>query len=76
MLVVLDDADLVIRTSGEKRISNFLPWQIGYAELFFSALPWPAFDAGLSTPLSFNPSIHACFSTLPLTLPQRTTHLS
>ena len=45
MLLVLDDADLVIRTSGEKRISNFLPWQIGYAELFFSSRPWPAFDA-------------------------------
>ena len=41
----LPDADLVIRTSGEERISNFLLWQIAYAELFFSPLPWPAFDA-------------------------------
>ena len=40
------DADLVVRTSGEKRISNFLLWHIAYAELFFSPLPWPAFDAG------------------------------
>jgi len=39
------DADLVVRTSGEERISNFLLWQIAYAELFFSPLPWPAFDA-------------------------------
>ena len=42
------DADLVVRTSGEERISNFLLWQIAYAELFFSPLPWPAFDAGLA----------------------------
>lgn len=41
----LPDADLVIRTSGEERISNFLLWQIAYAELFFSPLPWPAFDS-------------------------------
>ena len=43
----LPDADLVIRTSGEERISNFLLWHVAYAELFFSPLPWPAFDAGL-----------------------------
>jgi len=41
----LPDADLVIRTSGEERISNFLLWHIAYSELFFSPLPWPAFDA-------------------------------
>lgn len=36
--------DLMIRTSGEKRISNFLLWQIAYAELIFTPIAWPAFD--------------------------------
>ena len=35
------DVDLVIRTSGEQRISNFLLWQIAYAELYFSEVLWP-----------------------------------
>ena len=37
------DVDLVIRTSGEQRISNFLLWQLAYAELWFTEVPWPAF---------------------------------
>jgi undecaprenyl diphosphate synthase len=40
----LPDPDLVIRTSGELRISNFLIWQAAYAELFFSDRYWPDFD--------------------------------
>lgn len=36
--------DLVIRTGGEYRISNFLLWQIAYAELYFTAILWPDFD--------------------------------
>ncbi|MCT8675339.1 polyprenyl diphosphate synthase [Glaesserella parasuis] len=36
--------DLLIRTSGEQRISNFLLWQIAYAELVFSPVLWPDFD--------------------------------
>lgn len=36
--------DLLIRTSGELRISNFLLWQIAYAELYFSDVLWPNFD--------------------------------
>ncbi|WP_439287475.1 polyprenyl diphosphate synthase [Lonepinella sp. BR2357] len=36
--------DLLIRTSGEQRISNFLLWQIAYAELFFSPVLWPDFS--------------------------------
>ncbi|SUB64673.1 Undecaprenyl pyrophosphate synthase [Plesiomonas shigelloides] len=36
--------DLVIRTSGEHRISNFLLWQIAYAEFYFSEVLWPDFD--------------------------------
>ena len=39
----LPDVDLLIRTSGEKRISNFLLWQIAYAELYFTDLYWPEF---------------------------------
>ena len=39
----LPDVDLLIRTSGEQRISNFLLWQIAYAELFFTDVLWPDF---------------------------------
>ncbi|PLY10642.1 MAG: isoprenyl transferase [Desulfuromonas sp.] len=38
------DPDLLIRTSGEQRISNFLLWQIAYAELYFTDVLWPDFD--------------------------------
>ena len=41
----LPDPDLVIRTSGEKRLSNFLLWQIAYSELYFTKTLWPDFDA-------------------------------
>jgi undecaprenyl diphosphate synthase len=40
----LPDVDLLIRTSGEYRISNFLLWQIAYAELYFSEVFWPDFS--------------------------------
>ena len=39
----LPDVDLLIRTSGEQRISNFLLWQIAYAELYFTNTYWPDF---------------------------------
>jgi len=39
------DPDLLIRTSGEQRISNFLLWQIAYAELYFTDVLWPDFTA-------------------------------
>jgi undecaprenyl diphosphate synthase len=41
----LPDPDLLIRTSGERRISNFLLWQLAYAELVFVDTLWPDFDA-------------------------------
>jgi len=40
----LPDVDLLIRTSGEHRISNFLLWQIAYAELYFTNVLWPDFN--------------------------------
>ncbi|SDW43238.1 undecaprenyl diphosphate synthase [Lutibacter oricola] len=40
----LPDVDLMIRTSGEQRISNFLLWQMAYAELYFTDTLWPDFD--------------------------------
>ena len=43
--VGMPDPDLVIRTSGETRISNFLPWQAAYAEYEFTATLWPDFTA-------------------------------
>jgi undecaprenyl diphosphate synthase len=41
----MPDPDLLIRTSGELRISNFLLWQLAYAELVFTETLWPDFDA-------------------------------
>jgi undecaprenyl diphosphate synthase len=41
----LPDPDLLIRTSGEMRISNFLLWQLAYAELYFTEVLWPDFSA-------------------------------
>ena len=38
------DCDLIIRTGGEKRLSNFLMWQGAYSELYFSDILWPDFD--------------------------------
>lgn len=40
----MPDVDLLIRTAGHQRISNFLPWQSTYAELYFSDVKWPAFS--------------------------------
>ena len=40
----IPDPELLIRTSGEQRISNFLLWQIAYAELYFSEVLWPDFN--------------------------------
>ncbi|MDP6234963.1 MAG: polyprenyl diphosphate synthase [Candidatus Poseidoniaceae archaeon] len=40
----MPDPDLVIRTSGEERISNFLLWQMAYSELYFSDVFWPSFQ--------------------------------
>ena len=48
----MPEVDLLIRTGGEQRISNFLLWQVAYAELYFTDTLWPEFDeAGLSKAL-------------------------
>ncbi len=50
----LADPDLFIRTGGERRISNFLLWNLAYAELYFTDLLWPDFDdAALIAALEF-----------------------
>ena len=41
---ILRDPDLIIRTSGELRLSNFLPWQSAYSELYFTKTLWPDFN--------------------------------
>ena len=43
------DPDLLIRTSGEKRISNFLLWQLAYAEIYVTDVLWPDFDENALT---------------------------
>ena len=40
----LPDPDLLIRTSGEERLSNFLMWQIAYTDIYFSDVAWPVFN--------------------------------
>ncbi|MCC8139377.1 MAG: isoprenyl transferase [Lachnospiraceae bacterium] len=40
----LPDPDLLIRTSGELRLSNYLMWQLAYTEFYFTEVPWPDFD--------------------------------
>jgi undecaprenyl diphosphate synthase len=48
----LPDPDLLVRTSGELRLSNFLPWQLAYAELYVTDVAWPDFR---------EPHLHAAF---------------
>jgi undecaprenyl diphosphate synthase len=40
----MPDPDLLVRTGGERRISNFLLWQLAYTEIYFSDTLWPDFD--------------------------------
>lgn len=55
--VGMPDPDLLIRTGGDERLSNFLLWQSAYTELYFTDVLWPAF-----TPAEFDKAIH-CYST-------------
>lgn len=45
MIPDLGDVDLLIRTGGDQRVSNFMLWQIAYAEMFFTHTKWPDFSA-------------------------------
>ena len=40
----IPDPDLLIRTSGEQRLSNYLLWQLAYSEFYFTDIPWPEFS--------------------------------
>ena len=40
----IPDPDLLIRTSGEQRLSNYLLWQLAYSEFYFTDVPWPDFN--------------------------------
>jgi len=40
----IPDPDLLIRTSGEQRLSNYLMWQLAYTEFYFTDVPWPDFN--------------------------------
>ncbi len=42
----IPDPDLLIRTSGELRLSNYLMWQLAYTEFYFTDTPWPDFNKG------------------------------
>lgn len=42
----IPDPDLMIRTSGELRLSNYLLWQLAYTEFYFTDVPWPGFQEG------------------------------
>jgi undecaprenyl diphosphate synthase len=44
-LAQMPPVDVLVRTSGESRISNFLLWQINQAAVYFTQRPWPDFDA-------------------------------
>jgi undecaprenyl diphosphate synthase len=53
-LAGIPDPDLLIRTGGEVRISNFLLWNLAYAELYFTQVLWPDFSAAhLDAALTF-----------------------
>ena len=64
------DVDLLIRTGGEQRLSDFLLWECAYAELWFTPTMWPDFDAGvLSTALRDFAERERRFGALPRVVP-------
>ena len=67
---MLPPPDLLIRTSGECRLSNYLLWQLAYAELYFTPTPWPEFDrAAFHRALQVYQHRDRRFGTLPAALP-------
>ena len=64
------DVDLLIRTGGEKRLSDFLLWESAYAELIFTDRMWPDFDeADLDAALAEFHHRERRFGTVPATTP-------
>ena len=64
------EVDLLIRTGGEKRLSDFLLWESAYAELFFTERMWPDFDsADLDAALTEFGQRHRRFGRVPPTAP-------
>lgn len=62
----IPDPDLVIRTSGERRVSNFLLWQMAYAEIFFTQTLWPDFSKkDMEEAIAFYASRDRRFGALP-----------
>jgi undecaprenyl diphosphate synthase len=71
MLSDLPEPDLLVRTSGEQRISNFLLWQMAYTELYFSATLWPDFSAkDMDEALQFFARRHRRFGQVDIQLEQ------
>ena len=71
------DPDLLIRTSGEWRLSNFLPWQMVYTELYFSDFFWPDFNKeALMEALDHFSQRERRFGKVPSTMPQLQTTLN
>lgn len=71
-LADVPETDLMIRTGGEQRISNFLLWHAAYAELYFSPVLWPEFNvAELETALTFFASRERRFGLTQEQLPER-----
>jgi undecaprenyl diphosphate synthase len=71
-LADVPETDLMIRTGGEQRISNFLLWHAAYAELYFSPVLWPEFNvAELETALAFFASRERRFGLTQEQLPER-----
>jgi len=71
-LADVPETDLMIRTGGEQRISNFLLWHAAYAELYFSSVLWPEFNvAELETALTFFASRERRFGLTQEQLPER-----
>jgi undecaprenyl diphosphate synthase len=68
---ILPDVDLLIRTGGEQRLSDFLLWECAYAELYFSETMWPDFGAAdLARALAEFRARERRFGGLPTLLPK------
>ncbi len=69
----MPDVDLLVRTGGEQRISNFLLWQAAYAELYFTDTLWPEFDeAQLNQALHWVATRDRRFGQVPIQKPKET----